>query len=72
MLGPFFALVEIRFPPPGLLIPIASDALERTVRLDRISLANRHQSVRHFLGWSPMFHGTDNKIRVHAFYACSR
>ena len=22
----------------------------------------------HFLGWSPMFHWTDSKIRVHAFY----
>jgi hypothetical protein len=25
----------------------------------------------HFLGWSPMFHWTDSKIRVHAFY-CGR
>lgn len=23
---------------------------------------------RHFLGWEPMFHWTDSKIRVHAFY----
>ena len=22
----------------------------------------------HFLGWEPMFHWTDSKIRVHAFY----
>ena len=22
----------------------------------------------HFLGWSPMFHWTDSKIQVHAFY----
>jgi hypothetical protein len=25
----------------------------------------------HFLGWSPMFHWTDSKIRVHAFYCVS-
>jgi transposase len=45
---------------------------------DRIVLAYRSQyhiedafkqmKNPHFLGWSPMFHWTDSKIRVHAFY----
>ncbi len=30
--------------------------------------AFRQMKHPHFLGWSPMFHWTDIKIRVHAFY----
>lgn len=30
--------------------------------------AFRDMKNPHFLGWSPMFHWTDSKIRVHAFY----
>jgi transposase len=30
--------------------------------------AFRQMKHPHFLGWSPMFHWTDSKIRVHAFY----
>ncbi len=30
--------------------------------------AFRQMKDPHFLGWSPMFHWTDSKIRVHAFY----
>jgi len=30
--------------------------------------AFRNMKNPHFLGWSPMFHWTDSKIRVHAFY----
>jgi len=30
--------------------------------------AFRDMKNPHFLGWSPMFHWTDGKIRVHAFY----
>jgi len=30
--------------------------------------AFRQMKNPHFLGWSPMFHWTDSKIRVHAFY----
>ena len=33
-----------------------------------IESAFRDMKNPHFLGWSPMFHWTDNKIRVHAFY----
>ena len=35
---------------------------------DRIESAFRDMKNPHFLGWSPMFHWTDSKIRVHAFY----
>jgi len=35
---------------------------------DRIESAFRDLKNPHFLGWSPMFHWTDSKIRVHAFY----
>ena len=34
---------------------------------DRIESAFRDMKNPHFLGWSPMFHWTDSKIRVHAF-----
>jgi hypothetical protein len=30
--------------------------------------AFRQMTNPHFLGWTPMFHWTDSKIRVHAFY----
>ena len=30
--------------------------------------AFRQMKHPHFLGWTPMFHWTDGKIRVHAFY----
>ena len=30
--------------------------------------AFRQMKHPHFLGWMPMFHWTDSKIRVHAFY----
>jgi len=30
--------------------------------------AFRQMKAPHFLGWSPMFHWTDSKIRVHTFY----
>ena len=33
-----------------------------------IESAFRDMKNPHFLGWSPMFHWTDNHIRVHAFY----
>jgi transposase len=33
-----------------------------------IESAFRDMKNPHFLGWSPMFHWTDTKIRVHAFY----
>ena len=33
-----------------------------------IERAFRDMKNPHFLGWSPMFHWTDSKIRVHAFY----
>src|SRR5580765_995886 len=33
-----------------------------------IESAFRDMKDPHFLGWSPMFHWTDSKIRVHAFY----
>jgi len=33
-----------------------------------IETAFRDMKNPHFLGWSPMFHWTDSKIRVHAFY----
>lgn len=33
-----------------------------------IESAFRDMKNPHFLGWSPMFHWTDSKIRVHAFY----
>jgi transposase len=35
---------------------------------DCIESAFRDMKNPHFLGWSPMFHWTDSKIRVHAFY----
>ena len=35
---------------------------------DHIESAFRDMKNPHFLGWSPMFHWTDSKIRVHAFY----
>ena len=34
----------------------------------QIENAFRDMKNPHFLGWSPMFHWTDSKIRVHAFY----
>jgi transposase len=34
----------------------------------QIESAFRDMKHPHFLGWSPMFHWTDSKIRVHAFY----
>ncbi len=33
-----------------------------------IENAFRQMKNSHFLGWSPMFHWTDSKIQVHAFY----
>jgi len=33
-----------------------------------IENAFRDMKNPHFLGWTPMFHWTDSKIRVHAFY----
>lgn len=33
-----------------------------------IESAFRQMKNPHFLGWSPMFHWTDSKIQVHAFY----
>lgn len=33
-----------------------------------IESAFRDMKNPHFLGWSPLFHWTDSKIRVHAFY----
>jgi transposase len=30
--------------------------------------AFKQMKYPHFLGWSPMFHWTDSKIQVHAFY----
>ena len=33
-----------------------------------IEHAFRDMKNPHFLGWTPMFHWTDTKIRVHAFY----
>ena len=33
-----------------------------------IENAFRQMKNPHFLGWSPMYHGTDSKIQVHAFY----
>jgi len=33
-----------------------------------IETAFRQMKNPHFLGWSPMFHWTDSKIQVHAFY----
>ena len=33
-----------------------------------IENAFRQMKNPHFLGWSPMFHWTDSKIQVHAFY----
>jgi len=35
---------------------------------NQIERAFRDMKNPHFLGWSPMFHWTDSKIRVHAFY----
>lgn len=35
---------------------------------DHIESAFRDMKNPHFLGWSPMHHWTDSKIRVHAFY----
>ena len=35
---------------------------------DHIESAFRDMKNPHFLGWSPMFHWTDSKIQVHAFY----
>ena len=35
---------------------------------ERMESAFRDMKNPHFLGWSPMFHWTDPKIRVHAFY----
>jgi transposase len=35
---------------------------------NQIESAFRDMKNPHFLGWSPMFHWTDSKIRVHAFY----
>jgi len=34
----------------------------------QIESAFRDMKNPHFLGWSPMFHWTDSKIRVHALY----
>ena len=34
----------------------------------QIEHAFKQMKNPHFLGWSPMFHWTDSKIRVHAFY----
>ncbi len=34
----------------------------------QIEQAFRQMKNPHFLGWSPMYHWTDNMIRVHAFY----
>src|SRR6266508_246245 len=34
----------------------------------QIESAFRDMKNPHFLGWSPMFHWTDSKIRVHAYY----
>jgi transposase len=34
----------------------------------QIESAFRDMKNPHFLGWSPMYHWTDSKIRVHAFY----
>jgi transposase len=34
----------------------------------QIESAFRDMKNPHFLGWSPLFHWTDSKIRVHAFY----
>jgi transposase len=34
----------------------------------RVEDAFKQMKHPHFLGWSPMFHWTDSKIRVHAFY----
>lgn len=33
-----------------------------------IEASFRAMKDRHFIGWSPMYHWTDSKIRVHAFY----
>ena len=33
-----------------------------------IENAFRQMKNPHFLGWSPMYHWTDSKIQVHAFY----
>lgn len=35
---------------------------------NQIESAFRDMKNPHFLGWTPMFHWTDSKIRVHAFY----
>jgi transposase len=35
---------------------------------NHIESAFRDMNNPHFLGWSPMFHWTDSKIQVHAFY----
>ena len=35
---------------------------------NHIESAFRDMKNPHFLGWAPMFHWTDSKIRVHAFY----
>jgi transposase len=35
---------------------------------NQIESAFRDMKNPHFLGWAPMFHWTDSKIRVHAFY----
>lgn len=35
---------------------------------NQLESAFRDMKNPHFLGWSPMFHWTDSKIRVHAFY----
>jgi transposase len=31
-------------------------------------MLSKQMNNPHFLGWSPMFHWTDSKIQVHAFY----
>jgi hypothetical protein len=35
---------------------------------DQLSNVRRSNENPHFLGWSPMYHRTDSKIQVHAFY----
>ena len=65
-------LCEVQFGKTILFTDNADWTEERIVSAYRsqyhIEDAFKQMKDPHFLGWSPMFHWTDSKIQVHAFY----
>ena len=56
------------------MVPQSSSAPDLEIRLQGHEDAFKQMKNPQFLGWSRMFHWTDSKVRVHAFYtvlACS-